>query len=642
MREVGCAIIGQTDDLAPADRRLYAIRDVTGTVESIPLIAASILSKKLAAGLDGLVMDVKTGGGAFIADPAMSRALAGSIVDDRDGAGVRTTALITDMDAVLGHDRRQCARGRRGGRISRRPARAIRGCTRWCSSLAAEMLLLGNLAATPAEARAKAQARLDDGSAAEIFARMVAALDGPSDFLERHDSYLPCAGVIRPCVAEDSGFIVGDGNPRDRHHGDQSRRRAPARERPDRSGGRLERGARRSARTITAGEPLAMVHAASEADAEAAIAALQAHDPHCGCAAGRATRRACPHRRAGHREGRMSRAFILVLDSVGIGAAPDADATAMPAPTRSAISRRPAAQDAATAPACAPGRCACRTWRGSGSARAAGSASAELAAPAHRRRVWQRRGSRAPARTRRAAIGRSPGCRSSSTGAYFPRTRPCFPPALIAALVARCALPGILGDCHASGTDIIRDLGEEHVRTGKPICYTSADSVFQIAAHETHFGLERLYAVCAVAKELTEPLNIGRVIARPFVGESAATFRRTTNRKDLTTPPHADTLLDRVTAAGGTVVSIGKIADIFAHRGISRAVPGEGPTWRCSTRRSRKRSMPPTARSSLPTSSTSTRSMATAATCPAMRPRSKRSMPACRNCAPRCAPAILC
>ena len=183
---------------------------------------------------------------------------------------------------------------------------------------------------------------------------------------------------------------------------------------------------------------------------------------------------------------------------------------------------------------------------------------------------------RAPARTRRAAIGRSPGCRCRSTGACFPHTRPCFPPALVAALAARCALPGILGDCHASGTEIIRDLGEEHVRTGKPICYTSADSVFQIAAHETHFGLDRLYAVCAVAKELTEPLNIGRVIARPFVGESADTFRRTTNRKDLTTPPHADTLLDRVTAAGGTVVSIGKIADIFAHRGISRAVVREG------------------------------------------------------------------
>ncbi len=154
----------------------------------------------------------------------------------------------------------------------------------------------------------------------------------------------------------------------------------------------------------------------------------------------------------------------------------------------------------------------------------------------------------------------------------FPRTVPCFPADLIAALVARCGLPGILGDCHASGTEIIKALGEEHVRTGKPICYTSADSVFQIAAHETHFGLQRLYDVCKVAKELLKPLNVARVIARPFIGESAATFVRTTNRKDLTTPPHAETLLDRLAAAGHEVVSVGKIADIFAHRGITRTI----------------------------------------------------------------------
>jgi phosphopentomutase len=154
----------------------------------------------------------------------------------------------------------------------------------------------------------------------------------------------------------------------------------------------------------------------------------------------------------------------------------------------------------------------------------------------------------------------------------FPRTTPCFPPDLVAALVARCGLPGILGDCHASGTEIIKELGEEHVRTGKPICYTSADSVFQIAAHEVHFGLRRLYDVCKVAKALLEPLNVGRVIARPFIGEDAATFVRTANRKDLTTPPYADTLLDRLVAAGHDVISVGKIADIFAHRGITRTI----------------------------------------------------------------------
>ncbi len=155
---------------------------------------------------------------------------------------------------------------------------------------------------------------------------------------------------------------------------------------------------------------------------------------------------------------------------------------------------------------------------------------------------------------------------------YFPKTEPCFPDDIITALIERCGLPGILGNRHASGTKIIEELGEEHLRSGKPICYTSADSVFQIAAHETRFGLERLYEVCAVAKELLVPLHIGRVIARPFVGKAVADFRRTAHRRDLTIPPHGPTLLDGVTAAGGTVVSVGKISDIFSGRGISRTL----------------------------------------------------------------------
>ena len=130
-------------------------------------------------------------------------------------------------------------------------------------------------------------------------------------------------------------------------------------------------------------------------------------------------------------------------------------------------------------------------------------------------------------------------------------------------------LPGILGDCHASGTEIIERLGEEHIRTGKPIFYTSADSVIQIAAHETHFGLERLYALCEITRRLADPLNIGRVIARPFVGESAADFRRTANRRDYSVPPPEPTLADRVEAAGHRVIGVGKIGDIFAHRGIT-------------------------------------------------------------------------
>ncbi len=159
---------------------------------------------------------------------------------------------------------------------------------------------------------------------------------------------------------------------------------------------------------------------------------------------------------------------------------------------------------------------------------------------------------------------------------YFPKTQPAFPSDLIAALCARANLPGILGDRHASGTAIIAELGEAHLRTGKPICYTSADSVFQIAAHEERFGLDRLYQLCQIARELVDPLNIGRVIARPFIGSSAADFRRTPHRRDYATPPPSPTLLDCATAAGRDVVSIGKIADIFAHSGTGRTLKADG------------------------------------------------------------------
>ena len=134
----------------------------------------------------------------------------------------------------------------------------------------------------------------------------------------------------------------------------------------------------------------------------------------------------------------------------------------------------------------------------------------------------------------------------------------------------------MLGNCHASGTQIIRELGAEHVASGKPIVYTSADSVFQIAAHEEAFGLERLYGVSAIARELVDDYNVGRVIARPFVGDSPATYVRTANRRDLTVPPPEATLLDRLVESGGRVISVGKIADIFAHQGISEAVKAAG------------------------------------------------------------------
>lgn len=159
---------------------------------------------------------------------------------------------------------------------------------------------------------------------------------------------------------------------------------------------------------------------------------------------------------------------------------------------------------------------------------------------------------------------------------YFTDKENTFPPELLDKLIEKAGLPGVIGNCHASGTTIIAELGEEHVRTGKPIVYTSADSVFQIACHEDAFGLERLYELCDIARELVDEYNIGRVIARPFNGSDAASFVRTGNRRDLTTPPHADTLLDKLVAEGGEVISVGKISDIYAHKGISKKIKATG------------------------------------------------------------------
>jgi phosphopentomutase len=131
-------------------------------------------------------------------------------------------------------------------------------------------------------------------------------------------------------------------------------------------------------------------------------------------------------------------------------------------------------------------------------------------------------------------------------------------------------LPGILGNCHASGTEIIERLGSTHMSTGQPICYTSADSVFQIAAHEQTFGLDRLNEVCRIARRLVDPLNIGRVIARPFIGEPGQGFTRTSNRRDYSVPPPEATLLDVAENEHRDIISIGKIADIFAHRGTGQ------------------------------------------------------------------------
>jgi phosphopentomutase len=159
---------------------------------------------------------------------------------------------------------------------------------------------------------------------------------------------------------------------------------------------------------------------------------------------------------------------------------------------------------------------------------------------------------------------------------YFTGEKEAFPKELLDELIDRGKLPGVLGNCHASGTTIIAELGDEHVASGKPIVYTSADSVFQIACHEEAFGLDRLYELCEIARELVDKYEIGRVIARPFVGTDAASYVRTGNRRDLTTPPHAPTVLDKLVDSGGEVVSVGKIADIYAHMGITKKVKASG------------------------------------------------------------------
>jgi phosphopentomutase len=269
----------------------------------------------------------------------------------------------------------------------------------------------------------------------------------------------------------------------------------------------------------------------------------------------------------------MPRALILVMDSVGIGGAPDAaaygdqgaDTVGHIADACASLDRGPlklpvlASLGLGLACELATGRCPPGLTPESQPASLYGCAAERSRGKDTPSGHWEIAGLPVP-----------------FNWGYFPRTEPAFPLELTAAFCATAGVPGILGDCHASGTAIIADLGEEHVRTGKPILYTSADSVLQIAAHEEAFGLARLYEVCAVARRLVDPLNIGRVIARPFAGSSAADFRRTAGRRDFATPPPAPTLLDCASAAGRDVVSVGKIADIFAHSGTGRVMKADG------------------------------------------------------------------
>lgn len=207
IKDVGVAIIGQTSSLAPADKRFYATRDITATVDSIPLITGSILAKKLAEGLDALVMDVKVGSGAFMPTYQLSADLAQAIVGVANGAGCKTTALLTDMNQVLASSAGNAVEVREAVRFLTGEYRNPR-LLEVTMALSVEMLLSGGLATDDADARAKLQTVLDNGKAAEIFGRMVAAQKGPTDFIERYDSYLPAATLTKPVYAEKPGIIT--------------------------------------------------------------------------------------------------------------------------------------------------------------------------------------------------------------------------------------------------------------------------------------------------------------------------------------------------------------------------------------------------------------------------------------------------
>lgn len=272
----------------------------------------------------------------------------------------------------------------------------------------------------------------------------------------------------------------------------------------------------------------------------------------------------------------MARAFILVLDSLGIGWSPDADTFGdVGADTLGHIAEACARGEAdREGVRSGPLNLPCMASLGIGLAAqlVGGIVPPNLKSPVLRGRFTAAQevshGKDTPSGHWELA-----GVPVRFDWGYFPPEFPSFPDELIDAFVEQGDLPGVLGNCAASGTEIIAELGAEHIETGKPICYTSADSVFQIAAHEEHFGLDRLLELCEIARRILneQDLNIGRVIARPFVGEPGS-FTRTANRRDYALPPPSPTLLDKLKEAGREVISVGKIADIFAHQGITKKV----------------------------------------------------------------------
>jgi phosphopentomutase len=265
----------------------------------------------------------------------------------------------------------------------------------------------------------------------------------------------------------------------------------------------------------------------------------------------------------------MSRAFILLLDSFGLGALPDADKYGDAGANTLGHIAAWAAKEGK--PMSLP------NLERLGLGAAAHKASGEWPAGFDRRDgftgAWGAAQEQSTGKDTQSGHWEIAGVPVLFDWGYFPKTVPSFPKELTDKLQELTGVAGWLGNCHASGTTIINELGDEHVATGKPILYTSADSVLQIAAHEEHFGLERLYQVCEAAYELVKPYNIGRVIARPFTGANGD-YKRTSNRHDYAVPPPSPTLLDHVKDAGGEVIALGKISDIFAAQGVTRLVKG--------------------------------------------------------------------
>ncbi|MDK3019977.1 phosphopentomutase [Pseudodonghicola flavimaris] len=275
----------------------------------------------------------------------------------------------------------------------------------------------------------------------------------------------------------------------------------------------------------------------------------------------------------------MTRAFLVVMDSVGIGGAPDAgrffngETPDTGANTLAHIARA-CAEGRADQGRCGPLRLPHLDALGLGAAIRLASGAVAPGLGAVPQGLWGAASEVSPGKDTPSGHWELAGLPVPWDWHYFPDTRPAFPPELSAAVARAAGTDGILGDCHASGTEILDRLGGEHIRTGWPICYTSADSVFQIAAHEERFGLDRLLTLCAEVAPLLHAMKVGRVIARPFVGTAETGFTRTPHRRDFAIAPPAPVLTDWVQAAGGHVHAVGKIGDIFSMQGIDDVVKG--------------------------------------------------------------------